>query len=191
MNIRIAIVGLVSIALAACAFVRSPRRADAAPLAGVTENSPAYTDHARLMVYRDAEEREHPVTNREDWLKRRKSAYTGRHGAGHGGRYRIFGAAAALDASALMKRRRSKERATRLALSYAVDENDRVPAYLYLPAGRPNDERRPGILALHPTGPTAKRSSMTPAQRPTAAMARSWPSGVVVLGARLPFIWRL
>ena len=43
---------------------------------------------------------------------------------------------------------------TRLKLSYASDEGDRVPAYLFLPQGRP--ERRAAILALHQTTPFGK-----------------------------------
>src|SRR5690242_17341728 len=45
----------------------------AAPLIWGDEKhaGPTYTDHSRLMVYRDADNNEHPVRTRDDWLKRR------------------------------------------------------------------------------------------------------------------------
>ena len=44
---------------------------------------------------------------------------------------------------------------TRLKLSYASDEGDRVPAYLLLPQGPPG--RRRAVLALHQTTSIGKR----------------------------------
>ena len=43
---------------------------------------------------------------------------------------------------------------TRLTLSFAADQHDRVPCYLFLPAGQ--HKPAPGILALHQTTPTGK-----------------------------------
>ncbi len=38
---------------------------------------PTYIDHSRLLVYRDADNKEHPVRTKEDWLKRRKHILAG------------------------------------------------------------------------------------------------------------------
>ena len=45
---------------------------------------------------------------------------------------------------------------TRLTISFAAEEGDRVPAHLYLPAGQKPGERRAAMLALHPTSPLGK-----------------------------------
>ena len=154
MNIRIAIASLIWLTVAAGLWIRADQGANAAPLATSTGAGPNYTDHANLLVYRDADNSEHPVATREDWLKRRKHILAGMEQAM--GPLPDLSKQPPLDVRIDEKATLQGEGYTRLTLSYAVDENDRVPAYLYLPAGRPNDERRPGILALHPTGPMGK-----------------------------------
>lgn len=46
---------------------------------------------------------------------------------------------------------------TRQTLQIIVDEQDRVPAYLYLPSARKPDERRAAVLALHQTSARGKQ----------------------------------
>src|SRR4029078_9362248 len=84
MNIRIAVVGLALLSLAAglrqWTHPRGPMlfaSVSAATLGGSNESASTYTDHARLLVYRDAENKEHPVNTREDWLKRGKHILAG------------------------------------------------------------------------------------------------------------------
>ncbi len=74
-----------------------------------------------------------------------------------------------------------------LAISYVADENDRVPAYLYLPVKRPQDERRPAILALHPTGPAGKGIVDDRGPRPNRGYAKELAErGYVVLAPDYP-----
>ncbi len=186
MNIRFAIVGLGLVLLGVgLGDARAHRRADAAPLAGATENTPTYTDHARLMVFRDADNKEHPVTTREDWLKRRKHILAGMEQAM--GPLPDLSKQPPLDVRIDERATLQGEGYTRLTLSYAVDENDRVPAYLYLPVGRPNDERRPGILALHPTGPMGKGIVDDAGPKPNRGYGRELAQrGYVVLAPDYP-----
>src|SRR6266478_5112223 len=99
---------------------------------------PSYVDHARLMVYRDEQNGEHPVRTKDDWLRRRRHIVAGME--------RAMGPLP--DGSKLppldvrVGEKFDGDGYTRLTISYVADEGDRVPAYLYLPARRPRDERR-------------------------------------------------
>ena len=61
MNIRIAIAGLVWMTLAACISIQTNDKATSA-----TGASPTYTNHARLLVYRNGDNNKHPVTTQND-----------------------------------------------------------------------------------------------------------------------------
>lgn len=50
-----------------------------------------------------------------------------------------------------------KESYTRQNISFTVAENERVPAYLYIPFQKRKQEKLPAILALHPTGNLGKK----------------------------------
>ncbi|MBI3862745.1 MAG: prolyl oligopeptidase family serine peptidase [Planctomycetia bacterium] len=115
---------------------------------------PHYADHSRVMVYRDDDNREHPVQAPSDWLKRRAHVLAGMEQAM--GKLPDRSKLPPLDVRVDESKTLKGEGYTRLTLSYVPEEGDRVPAYLYLPADRPGDERRPAMLALHPTGPLGK-----------------------------------
>jgi putative membrane-bound dehydrogenase-like protein len=148
MNIRIMIASLIELTLATSLCTHADDNSTRS-----TRPAPTYS-HARLLVYRDADGRERPVTTREDWLTRRKHILAGMEQAM--GPLPDLSKPPPLDVRVDEKSTFQGEGYTRLSLTYAAEEGDRVPAYLYLPAGRPHDELRPGILALHPTGPAGK-----------------------------------
>ncbi|MBS0265439.1 MAG: c-type cytochrome [Planctomycetes bacterium] len=116
--------------------------------------SPQYPDHAQVLVYRDAGNREHPVQTPADWLKRRAHILAGMQEAM--GPLPDLSKLPPLDVKIDESKTVQGEGYTRLSLTYAAEAGDRVPAYLYLPTGRPKDERLPAMLALHPTGPLGK-----------------------------------
>ncbi len=61
---------------------------------------------------------------------------------------------------------------TRQTLSFVSEPGDRCTAYLYVPKNIPAGERRPGIVALHPTGELGKGIVDGQSERPHRAYAR-------------------
>ncbi len=114
------------------------------------DESPAYSNHRQLRVWRDAQG-EHPVETPADWAKRRAHILQGMQQAM--GKLPDRTNLPPLDVQ--ITDRLEGPGFTRLTLSFAADQNDRVPCYLFLPAGR-GDHRVPGILALHQTTNTGK-----------------------------------
>ncbi len=109
-------------------------------------NAPAYPDHARLLVVRDGQGHERPITSRADWQVRR--AHIQAHlqsvmGPLPGGERRVP-----------LELREGESFAepgyTRTAIDFAVEPGDRVPAWLLTPVGRPV-RSCPGVLCLHQT----------------------------------------
>lgn len=64
------------------------------------------------------------------------------------------------------------EKYIRETITFASEEGDRTPAYLYLPKDLKPGERRVGILALHPTGALGKGIVDGKGERPNRAYAR-------------------
>src|SRR5262249_3027220 len=94
---------------------------------------PSYVDHARLLVYRDEQNREHPVRSKDGWFRRRRHIVEGmERGMGPLPDRSQF---PPLDVR--VGEKVDGDGYTRLTISYVADEGDRVPAYLYLPARRP------------------------------------------------------
>jgi putative membrane-bound dehydrogenase-like protein len=115
---------------------------------------PAQNEHARLMFYRDAEQHEQPVRSAADWQKRRSQILEGM-----GRAMGDLPDRAKLDIPAMEVKEEVKEpRFTRLTVKIAVDPGYSVPAYLYLPTGRPAGARTPAVLALHQTESIGKGS---------------------------------
>ncbi len=114
------------------------------------ETTPTYPDHRVLRVWRDAQG-EHPVETPEDWAKRRAHVLLGMQ--------QVMGPLpdrlklGPLDVK--ISDRMEGPGFTRLTLSFAADQNDRVPCYLFIPSGL-EGRRVPGILALHQTTVTGK-----------------------------------
>ena len=104
-------------------------------------------DHSRLMVYWTPDGREHPVKTPADWSLRRHQILEGMQAAM--GRLPERSRLPPLDVQ--ITGRSEQNGLTRLELSYQAEENDRVPALLYLPQGRPAGRKLPAMLALHQT----------------------------------------
>ncbi|MBM4067823.1 MAG: alpha/beta fold hydrolase [Planctomycetes bacterium] len=129
-------VGVFLFAILALPGVRAP--ADDRP-------SPIYADKSKLLIFRDAAGVEHPVRDRDDWRKRREHILAAMQlvmGPLPSAKSKV-----PLDVSVTEKIETDKY--TRLLLTYAVDDKDRVPAYLFLPRGE--KKQRPAVLCLHPT----------------------------------------
>ena len=75
---------------------------------------------------------------------------------------------------------------TRCTIRIAIDQQDQVPAYLYLPAARKPGERLPAVLALHQTSARGKKE-VDGQGRPGQAYARELAKrGYVVLAPDYP-----
>jgi acetyl esterase/lipase len=115
------------------------------------EPVPAYPDHRRLMVWRDAAGGEHPVRSPADWQRRRAHILAGMQAAM--GKLPDRKDLPPLDVQ--VSERSEQPGFTRLKLSFVAERrrdgsSDRVPAWLLLPAPH-GDQRRPAMLALHQT----------------------------------------
>lgn len=114
---------------------------------------PDYPDRSQLMVYRDADGAEHPVRSVDDWLIRRGHALAGMQQA--------MGPLPPRDETLPLDVQVEGEAVQgegyrRLKISFVAEPGDRVPAFLYLPTNLQDGERRPAMLALHPTGAAGK-----------------------------------
>lgn len=106
---------------------------------------PFYPDKTRLLVWRDADGKEHPITKAEDWPKRREHILANMR--------LVMGPLPGKDKLVPLDVRVSEEKKTekwvRKKLTFAAEKGDRVAAYLFLPAGA--KEKLPAVLCLHPT----------------------------------------
>jgi len=123
--------------------------------------SPWYPDHSCLLIYYDADGIEHPVKTPADWARRRQHILEGMQ-----------------QAMGRLPERRSlppfgvkvlecvkAEEFERQKISMAIEEGDRLAAYLFVPTGLKKGQRVPAMLALHPTNPLGKM--------PTAGVSES------------------
>ncbi len=115
------------------------------------QNLPEYRDHRQLRTWLDPNGGEHPIRSPEDWARRRAHILLGIQQAM--GPLPDRSALPPLDVE--ITDRLQGPGFTRLTLSFAADQKDRVPCYLFLPTGL-EGRRAPGILALHQTTPTGK-----------------------------------
>jgi putative membrane-bound dehydrogenase-like protein len=148
-------------------------------------DTPQYPDHSNVMVYRDSENRERPVQSPADWLKRRAHILAGMQQAM--GPFPDLSKFPPLDVRIDESKTFQGDGYSRLSLSYIAGEGNRVPAYLYLPTGRPKDERLPAMLALHPTGPMGKGIVDDAGPRPNRGYGKELAQrGYVVLAPDYP-----
>ena len=128
-----------------------------------------YPDHSRLFVYADEAGTLQPVTLPEDWTRRRTDILAGMQAA--------MGPLPVRERWPDIDLKRTEvqrgEGYTRTTYTFAVEyrheksapdagsdrgaEVDRLPIDLYVPDGVVDGERRPAVLALHPTGALGKR----------------------------------
>jgi dienelactone hydrolase len=116
-----------------------------APSAVSSSEPPVYPDRSKLMVWRDEQGKEHPVRTAADWKKRRAHILAGMEQAM--GPYPYQWGKVALDVKVTEEVKGPKW--VRQKLTFAVEENDRVPAYLFIP--RKREGKVPAILCLHQT----------------------------------------
>src|SRR6185295_18704572 len=107
---------------------------------------PAYPDHKHLLEWRDDKNGVHPVESPLDWKQRRAHILAGMEAAM--GKLPDRSHLVPLDVQ--VTETFESPKFTRLKLSFAVEENDRVPAYLFLPKSA-EPKRGPAMLALHQT----------------------------------------
>jgi dienelactone hydrolase len=120
--------------------------APAVLLAGLrAAEPPFYADKARLLVWRDAEGKDHPVSTAADWEKRRADVLANMQ--------LVMGplpdAAGKVPLDVKVVEETKTPHYIRKKLTFAVDKDERVPAYLLVPlepAGR-----LPAVLCLHQT----------------------------------------
>jgi dipeptidyl aminopeptidase/acylaminoacyl peptidase len=107
--------------------------------------TPAYPDKARLLVWRDAEGKEHPVRTAADWQKRRAHILAAMQ--------RVMGPLPGPERKVPLDVKITEEvktpRYVRKKLTYAAEKGDRVPAYLLIPIDRKG--KLPAVLCLHQT----------------------------------------
>ncbi|MCA9056185.1 MAG: alpha/beta fold hydrolase, partial [Planctomycetaceae bacterium] len=112
-----------------------------------------YADHSRLLVYADASGDLQPVKTPEDWAQRRADILTGMQAA--------MGSLPVRDQWPDFDLQQTAEQPgdgyVCKTYTFAVEAGDRLPIDLYLPSGIAEGERRPAVLALHPTGALGKR----------------------------------
>lgn len=125
------------VALLVAATFQVPTAADDAPKPTIS--------HRNLRVYQDATG-EHLIKTPADWAKRRAACLEGMQQAM--GKLPDRSHLPPLDVQ--ISETFEAPTFTRYKLSFAADQGDRVPCYLFVPKGL-NGKRVPGILALHQT----------------------------------------
>jgi dienelactone hydrolase len=114
-------------------------------LAVLASALPFYPDKTKLLVWRDGEGREQPVRTAADWQKRRAHILASMQ--------EVMGPLPASRRKVGFDIRVDEEFKTenyiRRKLTLAVEKDDRLPAYLFLP--RKVKGKVPAVLCLHPT----------------------------------------
>jgi dienelactone hydrolase len=148
-------------------------------------NSPTSgkVDHSRLMAYWTADGQEQPIRNAEDWAIRRRQIVDGME--------MVMGNLPAPSQlpppEVKLGERVEGDGFVRIAITYRAEENDRVPAYLFLPNSRPVGQRVPALLALHQTTDLGKKEPAGEGGDPNLAYAKELAQrGYVVLAPDYP-----
>ena len=145
--------------------------------------TPSYPDHSQLLAYRDLRGGEHAVRSADDWAIRRRHILAGMQQAM--GPLPDRTKLAPLDVQ--VGERTEGNGFTRLKISFAAEEGDRVPAYLFLPTGLKKGERVAAVLALHPTSPLGKGVVVGEGPQPNRGYALELAErGYVVLAPDYP-----
>ena len=111
-----------------------------------------YTDHKCLLVYREADGREHPVKTAADWAHRRQHILEGMQRA----MGKLPDRIALLPLDVKLLERVKEPDFERRKISMVVEEADRLNSYLFIPTGLKKGQKVAAILALHPTHPMGK-----------------------------------
>jgi len=117
--------------------------------------SPQHSDHSCLLIYHGADGSEHPVKTPADWACRRQHILEGMQQAM--GRLPDRGSPLPFDVKVLECVK--TEEFERQKISMAIEEGDRLNAYLFVPTGLKKGQTVAAMLALHPTNPLGKMST--------------------------------
>jgi pimeloyl-ACP methyl ester carboxylesterase len=111
----------------------------------VSSDAPSYSDKSRLLVVRDADGKETPVRTADDWAKRRAHILANMQF--------VMGPLPGDEAKVPLDVKVTEEVKVggyiRKKLTFAVEKDDRVPAYLLIPVERKG--KLPAVLCLHQT----------------------------------------
>lgn len=110
-------------------------------------------DHSRLLVYATPDGQERPVRTPADWAIRRRQILQGMEAA----MGPLPGRSKLPPPKVEILERVDGDGFVRLGIAYLAEENDRVPAHLYLPKDSGPVTRRPAIVAMHPTSALGKK----------------------------------
>lgn len=107
---------------------------------------PVYPDKMNLLVWRDAEGREHPIRDAQDWQRRREHILANME--------RVMGPLPSPDRrvplDVQVEQTEDLPTLVRKKITYAATQDYRVPAYLLVPRGL--EGPAPAMLCLHGTG---------------------------------------
>jgi fermentation-respiration switch protein FrsA (DUF1100 family) len=124
--------------------------------------------HQSLDWYPDESGNPAPLKTLEDWKKRRAAIVAGFEEATGP----LPSRETLPDLDVLVTEKIETPTYTRETITLASETGDRTPAFLYLPKGLAAGEKRPGIVALHPTSPIGKKIVDGQGERPNRAYAR-------------------
>jgi putative heme-binding domain-containing protein len=110
-----------------------------------TASPPFYRDKTRMLVYLDSEGKEHPIANAGDWERRRAHILANMQ--------QVMGPLPDASRKVPLDVKIEEEIKTpayiRRKVTFAVEKDDRLSAYLFVPVARAG--KRPAVLCLHPT----------------------------------------
>jgi len=117
----------------------------ALPNVAWAQTTPTYPDKSKLLVWRDAENKEHSVKNADDWAKRRAHILASMQ--------EVMGPLPDDKRKVPLDVQTSEEvkmdKYVRRKITLAVEKGDRLPAYLLVPLDVKG--KLPAVLCLHPT----------------------------------------
>jgi len=153
-----------------------------ASLAGIPA-SPSRPSHQSLDWYPDEAGKPQPIERLEDWQKRRAAIIAGFE--------EVAGPLPSRenlpDLDPQVIDLHETEFYIRQTITFVSEHGDRTPAFLYFPKDIELGEKRPGILALHPTGALGKKIVDGQSKRPNRAYARELAErGYVVIAPDYP-----
>jgi len=138
---------------------------------------------SELMCYQDASGKMKPVKKIADWEKKRTLIIEGMESAM--GKVPEIPVNSGLDVQFTDSLKKSNY--TRYTICFLAAENERVPAYLYLPANIIPGKKLPAMVVLHGTGELGKRLVDGESTLPNRAQARELAErGYVVIAPDYP-----
>jgi dienelactone hydrolase len=132
------------------------------------QESPTRPTHQSLDWYPDDARQPQPLKTLTDWEKRRAAIIAGFEEATG----KLPSREDLPDLDVQVSEIVETATYTRESITLASEAGDRTPAFLYLPKGLAAGEKRPGILALHPTHTIGKKIVDGQGERPNRAYAR-------------------